>query len=65
MRSGLDARLPDIKRQLATRADCSADEIAPNRNASEGLSVAISGIPLSDDDRALMSPRGYPSALAV
>ncbi|MEM5435925.1 aminotransferase class V-fold PLP-dependent enzyme [Paraburkholderia diazotrophica] len=63
MWSGLDARLPDLKRQLATLADCSADEIALNRNASEGLSVAIFGIPLSAGDRVLVSPWDYPSAL--
>ncbi|SOE49186.1 Selenocysteine lyase/Cysteine desulfurase [Burkholderia sp. OK233] len=63
MWTGLDAKLPDIKRQLATVADCSAGEIALNRNASEGLSVAIFGIPLSAGERVLVSPWDYPSAL--
>jgi len=63
MWTGLDAKLPAIKRQLATLADCAADEIALNRNASEGLSVAIFGIPLSAGDRVLVSPWDYPSAL--
>ncbi|RZF23563.1 aminotransferase class V-fold PLP-dependent enzyme [Paraburkholderia sp. UYCP14C] len=63
MWTGLDATLPDIKRQLATLADCDAEEIALNRNASEGLSVAIFGIALSTDDRVLVSPWDYPSAL--
>ncbi|WP_027799306.1 aminotransferase class V-fold PLP-dependent enzyme [Paraburkholderia dilworthii] len=64
MWTGLDAKLPDIKRQLATLANCSAEEIALNRNASEGLSVAIFGIPLSAGERVLVSPWDYPSALA-
>ncbi|MFM0617491.1 aminotransferase class V-fold PLP-dependent enzyme [Paraburkholderia nemoris] len=63
MWTGLDAKLPDIKRQLATVADCSVEEIALNRNASEGLSVAIFGIPLSAGERVLVSPWDYPSAL--
>jgi selenocysteine lyase/cysteine desulfurase len=63
MWTGLDAKLPDIKRQLAALADCAADEIALNRNASEGLSVAIFGIPLSAGERVLVSPWDYPSAL--
>jgi len=60
----LDAKLPDIKRQLAALADCDAEEIALNRNASEGLSVAIFGIPLSPGERVLVSPWDYPSAIA-
>ncbi|MEM5388252.1 aminotransferase class V-fold PLP-dependent enzyme [Paraburkholderia phymatum] len=63
MWTGLDAKLPDIMRQLATLADCDAEEIALNRNASEGLSVAIFGIALSAGERVLVSPWDYPSAL--
>ncbi len=63
MWSGLDTKLPDIKRRLAAIVDCSADEIALNRNASEGLSVALFGIPLSAGERVLVSPWDYPSAL--
>ncbi|CAM2187517.1 Aminotransferase class V [Paraburkholderia sacchari] len=63
MWSGLDVKLPSIKRELAEIADCSADEIALNRNATEGLSVAIFGIPLSPGDRVVVSKWDYPSAL--
>lgn len=63
MWTGLDAKLPSIKRQLATLADCDAEEIALNRNASEALSVAIFGIALSAGDHVLVSPWDYPSAL--
>jgi selenocysteine lyase/cysteine desulfurase len=63
MWSGLDAKLPDIKRQLAALADCSHDEIALNRNATEGLSVAIFGVALRAGERVLVSPWDYPSAL--
>jgi selenocysteine lyase/cysteine desulfurase len=60
----LDARLPQIKAQLAVLADCSPDEVALNRNATEGLSTAIFGIPLSAGDHVLISAWDYPSACA-
>ncbi|UIK02009.1 hypothetical protein LZK82_28260 (plasmid) [Rhizobium leguminosarum] len=41
MWSNLDAALPGIKRDLAELIDCTPDEIALNRNSSEGLSAAI------------------------
>lgn len=34
--SKLDAELPTIKQQLADMADCDSNEIALNRNSSEG-----------------------------
>lgn len=64
MWSKLDAALPDIKAKLARLADCAPGEIALNRNASEGLSAAIFGIPLSAGDQVLVSPWDYPSVRA-
>ncbi|SAL80014.1 aminotransferase, class V [Caballeronia telluris] len=65
MWSTLDAALPGTKRELAAVADRSADEIALNRNSSEGLSTAIFGIPLSADDEVLISAWDYPSVRAA
>jgi len=65
MWSKLDAELPAIKQQLAQLADCSPEEIALNRNTSEGLSTAIFGIPLTANDQVLISAWDYPSACAA
>ncbi len=65
MWSKLDAALPSIKQQLAALADCSPDEIALNRNSSEGLSTAIFGIPLKAGDEVLVSAWDYPSVRAA
>ncbi len=65
MWSKLDAALPSIKQQLAALADCSPDEIALNRNSSEGLSTAIFGIPLNAGDQVLVSAWDYPSVRAA
>ncbi|KAA0997747.1 aminotransferase class V-fold PLP-dependent enzyme [Paraburkholderia panacisoli] len=65
MWSKLDAALPSIKQQLAALADCSPDEIALNRNSSEGLSTVIFGLPLSAGDQVLISEWDYPSARAA
>ncbi len=64
MWSRLDTALPGIKRELAELIDCSPDEIALNRNSSEGLSTAIFGIPLAKGDQVLISPWDYPSVRA-
>jgi selenocysteine lyase/cysteine desulfurase len=65
MWSKLDTALPAIKRQLADLIDCGPEEIALNRNSSEGLSTAIFGIPLKTGDQVLISPWDYPSANAA
>jgi selenocysteine lyase/cysteine desulfurase len=65
MWSKLDAALPSIKQQLAALADCSPEEIALNRNSSEGLSTAIFGIPLKAGDEVLISAWDYPSVRAA
>ncbi|MGY5810049.1 aminotransferase class V-fold PLP-dependent enzyme [Rhizobium sp. LEGMi198b] len=61
MWSKLDTALPGIKRELAELIDCSPDEIALNRNSSEGLSTAIFGIPLDKGDQVIISDWDYPS----
>jgi selenocysteine lyase/cysteine desulfurase len=65
MWSKLDAALPQTKAELAQLADCDADEIALNRNSSEGLATAIFGIPLDRGDEVLVCEWDYPSARAA
>jgi selenocysteine lyase/cysteine desulfurase len=65
MWSRLDAALPEVKRQLAELADCGADEIALNRNSTEGLCTAIFGLPLAAGDAVLVSAWDYPSVRAA
>lgn len=65
MWSKLDTALPSIKQQLADLADCAPEEIALNRNSSEGLSAAIFGIRLQAGDQVLVCPWDYPSVRAA
>ncbi|MER8849877.1 aminotransferase class V-fold PLP-dependent enzyme [Mesorhizobium australicum] len=65
MWSKLDAALPSIKEQLAALIDCRPEEIALNRNSTEGLCTAIFGIPLAAGDQVLLSLWDYPSARAA
>jgi selenocysteine lyase/cysteine desulfurase len=61
----LDTELPHVKRQLASLIDCAPEEIALNRNASEGLANAIFGIPLKRNDEVLIADWDYPSVRAA
>ncbi|GAB2961255.1 cysteine desulfurase [Streptomyces pseudoechinosporeus] len=61
----LDPALPEVKAQLAELIDCEPDEIALNRNSTEGLCTAIFGIPLSAGDQVVVSAWDYPSVLAA
>jgi selenocysteine lyase/cysteine desulfurase len=54
-----------MKRQLAELAGCGADEIALNRNSTEGLCTAIFGLPLAAGDAVLVSAWDYPSVRAA
>lgn len=65
MWSKLDADLPAIKQQLAALADCDPDEIALNRNTTEGLCTAIFGLPLSRGDEVVVCEWDYPSMRAA
>lgn len=57
----LDPLLPATKSGLALVAGCEPEEIALNRNSTEGLCTAIFGIPLAAGDEVLVSPWDYPS----
>jgi len=65
MWSNLDTRLPETKRRLSVFADCLPEEVALNRNASEGLATVIFGIPLAAGDEVLTCPWDYPSAITA
>jgi selenocysteine lyase/cysteine desulfurase len=60
----LDGKVPAIKAKLAALADCRAEEIALNRNSSEGLCTAIFGLPMGAGDGVLLSDWDYASMRA-
>jgi selenocysteine lyase/cysteine desulfurase len=55
----LDAGRPVIKESLARLADCGAEEIALNRNATEGLCTVIFGMHLNRGDEVVLSDWDY------
>jgi selenocysteine lyase/cysteine desulfurase len=57
----LDDSRGRIKAKLAELVDCGVDEIALNRNATEGLCTAIHGIDLKPGDEVLLSDWDYDS----
>jgi selenocysteine lyase/cysteine desulfurase len=61
----LDAAIPRMKVDFARLADCHPDEIALNRNSTEGLCNAIFGIPLAAGAEVLISAWEYPSVRAA
>lgn len=54
---------PVIKRKLARLGDCSPDEIAIMRNATEALETIIMGLDLKAGDEILTTEQDYPSML--
>jgi selenocysteine lyase/cysteine desulfurase len=61
----LDPAIPDMKAALAPLVDCLPEEIALNRNSTEGMCTAIFGIPLSAGDQVVVSAWEYPSVRAA
>ena len=55
----LDDNRKVIRQKLADLADCSVDELALNRNSTEGLCTAIYGINLKAGDEVLLSKWDY------
>ncbi len=55
----LDAARPRIKQKLALLADCDPQEVALNRNATEGLCTAIFGIELKPGDEVVLCDWDY------
>ena len=59
----LDQGREPLRQQLARLAGCAADEIAINRNSSEGLETVIFGMTLSSGDEVVASRQDYPNMI--
>ena len=59
----LDQGREPLRQQLARLAGCSAEEIAMNRNSSEGLETVIFGMTLSAGDEVVASRQDYPNMI--
>jgi selenocysteine lyase/cysteine desulfurase len=57
----LDLGRETLRKNLANIAGCSAEEIAMNRNSSEGLETVIFGIPLKAGDEVVLAKQDYPN----
>ncbi|MBR9923301.1 MAG: aminotransferase class V-fold PLP-dependent enzyme [Bacteroidetes bacterium] len=57
----IDKDREPIREKLAELAGCAAEEIAINRNATEGLETIIFGLPLERGDEVVLSRYDYPS----
>jgi selenocysteine lyase/cysteine desulfurase len=56
----LDKNREPLRNKLATLSGCSPDEIAINRNATEGLNTIIFGLNLKAGDEVVLSKYDYP-----
>jgi selenocysteine lyase/cysteine desulfurase len=59
----LDAGREPLRENLADLAGCSAEEIAINRNSTEGLNTIIFGLNLKAGDEVVLSKQGYPNMI--
>lgn len=59
----LDKGREPLRRNLAKLAGCSAEEIAMNRNSSEGLETIIFGLPLKPGDEVVVAKQDYPNVI--
>lgn len=57
----LDQGRETLRDNLAQLAGCRAEEIAINRNASEGMETVIFGLPLKEGDEVVASKQDYPN----
>ena len=57
----LDMGREPLRGNLARVAGCSAEEIAVNRNSSEGLETIIFGLPLKEGDEVVLCKQDYPN----
>jgi selenocysteine lyase/cysteine desulfurase len=60
---GLDIGKEPLRRSLADLAGCSSEEIAINRNSTEGLETIIFGLPLKAGDEIVAARLDYPSMI--
>lgn len=59
----LDQGRETLRGNLAKMAGCSAEEIAVNRNSSEGLETIIFGLPLKAGDEVVAAKQDYPNVV--
>lgn len=59
----LDRGREPLRREMARIAGCSAEEIAINRNSSEGLETVIFGLQLKAGDEVVGSKQDYPNMI--
>jgi selenocysteine lyase/cysteine desulfurase len=59
----LDQGREPLRRNLARLAGCNAEEIAMNRNASEGLETVIFGLQLKAGDEVVAAKQDYPNMI--
>ena len=57
----IDQGREPLRKNLATMAGCDAEEIAMNRNASEGLETIIFGLQLKAGDEVVAAKQDYPN----
>jgi len=59
----LDQGREPLRKHLAKLAGCDAEEIAINRNSSEGLETVIFGLQLNPGDEVVASKQDYPNMI--
>ncbi len=59
----LDQGREPLRKNLAKLAGCDAEEIAINRNSSEGLETIIFGLPLKAGDEVVATKQDYPNMI--
>jgi selenocysteine lyase/cysteine desulfurase len=59
----LDQQREPLRKRLATLFGCDAEELAINRNTTEGLNTIIAGLPLQKGDEVILSKYDYPNML--
>ena len=59
----LDKGREPLRKSLAAIAGCSAEEIAINRNSSEGLETVIFGLQLNPGDEVVAAKQDYPNMI--
>lgn len=59
----LDQGREPLREKLAALAGCSAEEIAINRNSTEGLETIIYGIDLQPGDEVVLTKQDYPNMM--
>ncbi|RYZ21516.1 MAG: aminotransferase class V-fold PLP-dependent enzyme, partial [Sphingobacteriales bacterium] len=59
----LDQGRESLRAKLADLAGCSPDELAINRNATEGLNTIIFGLTLKPGDEVVLAKQDYPNMM--